>query len=185
MPVTAWIFQNWQSFYALTGEAAATLVGLLFVALSFGEGVISDSSQTAKLFRIWVEPTLYDFVQVLALSVLAEMPVLPPAVFGGLFFVHMLFRLGRWREILKHFRGPEAPADLERADWIEQLILPGLSYAVGLITAVGLCLASDWGPLGLAVYVLLMLLLGINNTWNQFAWMASEKIKRRSAKRKR
>ena len=174
---SAYIFQNWQNFYAMTGEAAATLIGLLFVALSFGESVIQG--ETAKVFRIWVEPTLYNFLQVLGISAIAEMPVLPIQAFAGLIFFHTCYRLWRWGEIVRHFRGPEAPADLEREDWMEQVVLPGLYYALSLASAVGLVLGQAWAPLGLAIYVMLVLMLGINNTWKQFAWMAGEKIKRR------
>jgi hypothetical protein len=172
-----YILQNWQNFYAMTGEAAATLIGLLFVALSFGESVIQG--ETAKVFRIWVEPTLYNFLQVLGISAIAEMPTLPTLAFSGLIFFHTGYRVWRWWEIVRHFRGPEAPSDLEREDWIDQVVLPGLYYTVGLASAVGLVLGQSWAPLSLALYVMLVLLLGINNTWKQFAWMAGEKIKSR------
>jgi hypothetical protein len=172
-----WIFQAWQNYYSLTGEAAATLIGLMFVALTFAEGVIQG--ETAKIFRIWVEPTLYNFIQALAISVIAEMPLLPLWIFGWIVLLNTGYRLLRWWEVLASFKGPEAPGDLDRDDWLDQVVFPGLSFILAFVSAVGLLLEAAWAPLGLALYVFMLLMLGIKNTWTQFAWTAGEKVKRR------
>ncbi len=47
---------DWQNFYLLVGTAAATLVGLMFVAISLG--VRSITQQHIPALRVFVSPTL-------------------------------------------------------------------------------------------------------------------------------
>jgi hypothetical protein len=177
MPVSiSWAFQNWQNFYLLTAAASATLVGLLFVSLNLSIGLIQGD--TDKIFRIWAEPTLNDFVQVLALSALAEMPVIPSGLYAILLLLYTLWRSLRLWEVGAYFAGPESPSDIELADWISLVILPALGYAAALASCVGLWLGSDWAAATLAAYVLGILMLGISNTWSQVVWIAGEKNKR-------
>ncbi|MDQ2742794.1 MAG: hypothetical protein M3Z66_10945 [Chloroflexota bacterium] len=55
---------GWQSFYTLSGVAAATLAGLLFVALQFGTGV-RVPARLPSAIETFVRPTFLRFVDVL------------------------------------------------------------------------------------------------------------------------
>ncbi|HEY6286312.1 MAG TPA: hypothetical protein VIX20_11660, partial [Ktedonobacteraceae bacterium] len=75
------VLRDWQSFYILTGTASATLIGLLFIAISIGSNLpiqrITDNMHT------FVNPTLLYYFQVLLVSCLAVMPLQSPFIYIG------------------------------------------------------------------------------------------------------
>jgi hypothetical protein len=165
---------GWQNFYMATGTASATLAGLLFLALTFGSGMVTEDA--AKAIRVWGEPILNDFVQVLVISCLAQCPGLDPLLLGSFFLLYVSWRVWRLWEVAKHFKA-YAAGTLELGDWLEMVIYPGLLYILFALSALGILLASSWAPWALAIDVLGLLLLGINNTWSQVVWMVVEKSK--------
>jgi hypothetical protein len=58
--------QRWHDFYLLVGGAAATLVGLMFVAISLGSRLITEQSVPA--LRVFVTPTIIHFIYVLVIA---------------------------------------------------------------------------------------------------------------------
>jgi len=65
-------FAGWQAFFGVTGAAAATLTGLLFVVVSFMQG--RDASKTARGVMLFMSPIVFHLVSVLAISALALAP---------------------------------------------------------------------------------------------------------------
>lgn len=165
----------WQTFYFILATAAATLAGLLFVGLTFSAGVVKGD--VFKLVRIWVEPLLLDYIQVLGLGAVAVMPVLTPAGLGAALLLLWVWRAWRYLEVLRHFKGMGEKSDLEASDWIELAILPGLLLALMVAAGLGFVLGQAWAPFALAVNVLGTLLLTVYNTWTQWVWMLAEKAK--------
>src|SRR5258708_5360429 len=142
------LFQNWQAFYTLTGTAAASLTGLLFISLTFGVGVALGD--VAKSVRIWVEPALNDFVEVLLISCLAMVPGFHPGLYGLILILYNLWRGWRLLEIYKWFKAANSPNDLELADWLEIIIFPGVIYLLLLCCGIGFILVLPWAVNGLA-----------------------------------
>jgi hypothetical protein len=76
------IMQAWSTFYATIGAASATLLGLLFVAVSvnakaaLGSDDRLTSAMTAQAFQ--------NYLAVLLVALLALFPDVPPKVFGYL-----------------------------------------------------------------------------------------------------
>src|ERR1700732_5089715 len=66
------LFHTWHDFYLLVGTAAATLVGLMFVAASIGASVFSEEHKAA--LRAFISPTVVHFTSALVLCVLAMIP---------------------------------------------------------------------------------------------------------------
>src|SRR5947209_15678032 len=66
------LFEDWHDFYLLVGTAAATLVGLMFVAASIGASVFSEEHKAAM--RAFISPTVVHFSAALVLCVLAMIP---------------------------------------------------------------------------------------------------------------
>jgi hypothetical protein len=66
------MFAGWQSFYQMTGEAAATLVGLLFLVVSLLTG--RPAAQANQGDRLFLSPTVFNLVSVLVISGLALAP---------------------------------------------------------------------------------------------------------------
>ena len=116
MPDT-YILRDWQSFYLLAGTASATLIGLMFVAISFGARLVPTQSESSV--RAFVTPTVIHFSAVLILSVSALIPT-----FTNEWFAFVLALLGSSglvyglqviRQMLLH-RGQGQPLDAEH--WI-------------------------------------------------------------------
>lgn len=71
---------QWHDFYLLSGTAAVTLVGLLFVSLSFHLDVLLDDAKSHVLGH--ARETLLSFVWVLVVSLLYQVPGETPKVIG-------------------------------------------------------------------------------------------------------
>lgn len=167
------LFAPWHEFYALLGSAAATLAGLLFVSITYGTGILPDNAE--KAIRVWGDPTLGDFVQVLSISALTLFPVLEPWQLGIVLLVYDFFRCRLLFEVIQHFRTLH---DLEIEDWRDLVISPGLLYLGLAYCGLALIWSWHWASQGLGIYCLLLLLLGIKNSWQQVIWMVLEKNKR-------
>jgi len=70
--------QSWHDFYAITGEGAASLVGLLFVGLSLQLRLVVSRPDVRALARV----TLTNFICTLALSLFMAIPESAPAKTG-------------------------------------------------------------------------------------------------------
>ena len=66
------MFQGWQTFYQMTGEAAATLTGLLFIVASLTSGRSSSGQERGVI--LFTTPTVFHLASVLAISALALAP---------------------------------------------------------------------------------------------------------------
>jgi hypothetical protein len=64
---------EWHDFYILVGTAGATLLGLLFVAVSLGAGYLMEERQSAT--RMFMSPVVIHFTTVFFLSVVALLPL--------------------------------------------------------------------------------------------------------------
>jgi hypothetical protein len=71
---------GWHEFYLLAGTGAVTLVGLLFVALSFHLDAILDDSRSHLLAA--ARMAFMNFLYVLLLSLFFLMPGMPPHMHG-------------------------------------------------------------------------------------------------------
>ena len=64
---------GWHDFYLLVGTAAATLMGLLFVGLSFGIG--AELERRREGIDAFVTPTMVHFIQVFVVAVASVAPI--------------------------------------------------------------------------------------------------------------
>jgi len=64
--------RQWHDSFSLSGAAAATLVGLMFVAASLGAGVFTREHQIG--IRSFLSPTVVHFSAVLLLCLIASVP---------------------------------------------------------------------------------------------------------------
>lgn len=94
---------GWQGFYQLVGTAAATLLGLLFVAVSLNLEVLTDERHAELRARAVL--TFNSFLYILIFALLFLIPQVTPAVLGvglllvgGVGIVTLAQNLGRtWR----------------------------------------------------------------------------------------
>src|SRR4030081_1423688 len=98
-------FHAWDDFFILLGTACATLVGLMFIAVSIGASIFKEENRPA--LEIFLGPTVVHFTSVPVFSILAIVPshgwlslagLAPLIGFAGfLFSARIWFRLTRSR----------------------------------------------------------------------------------------
>jgi hypothetical protein len=171
---------TWQNFYILVGTAAATLIGLMFVAVTFGAGLIT--AESARSARAWLDPPFAHFVTVLLAACLMLCPTMHPTVLGAALVAVTLFRaaalLGVRRTMVEAHR---RFGDIELSDWITGVILPGLCYLGLVATGAGFVVGRPEAFSGLAVFVVLILLLGVFGAWELMIWLALTRVRAKDA----
>jgi len=163
------MFGGWQTFFQLTGEAAATLTGLLFVVITITAGrPRPQGSQVGS--RFFTTPTVFHFASVLAVSAMA----LAPASEGVWPVVLML----AWSSAGLGCAGHIAISILRLpsyAHWSD-VGWYGLGPLAGHAGLVASCVAIvlDWphACLALALAALALLLVATRNAWDLATWLA-------------
>jgi hypothetical protein len=161
---------SWHDFYLLIGTGAFTLIGLMFVAVTFGAHLLNEKNmETARAF---LDPTVVHFVQVLVIASLALIPGIGPSLFGGLLVavgVLSLIVLVRVHDGLR--TASSQYNDLELSDWLSGFIIPLVVY-LGFVG----CGAAFWtGHAAFSVLAgstILILLNSIYSAWELILWLA-------------
>lgn len=170
--------QGWQNFYLLAGEAAATLTGLMFIAVTFGSSLVTK--ETAQSTRAFLDPTYGHFVQVLLTACILTVPTLQPAALGWTLIVIGALRLLRLHGVFGTYREAQRKnGDIEFSDWAVSIVLPALCHAALVMTGAGFILGCAASLNGLALVILVLLLIGIHSAWELFVWMAVAVSERR------
>lgn len=152
--------EGWHEFYLLAGTAAVTLVGLLFVALSFHLDTLLHESRAHLLSSARL--TFANFVYVLILSLVTLVPHAGP-VFLGMFIVlasTMFLALGVTNEI-RVMRQPGRTQGDRFMDRRRRIAIAG--YLLGAANALMLIRSLD--PVVLYNFVGLVCLLLGNAAW--------------------
>ncbi len=156
-------FVSWHDFYLTMGTASASLIGLLFVALSLNIDAITDDSRDD--LRAFADQAFSSFSAVLLISVFFLIPENGAGILGGLYVVLSIFagyRILRrtpavWRS--RH-RGRPAEATLWR------FVLPTAAviglFAVGL----GLILAQSSALYWLVAVIICLLMSAARSSWD-------------------
>jgi hypothetical protein len=169
------VLHDWQNFYMLTGTASATLIGLLFVAVSISMGTNLSLRQAKTSLRTFVEPTLLSYVQALALSCVAIMPLSTPLLLGALLLVLAaldLFLAGRGAFRMRVLHGEEAR---DAGHWIWYMAFPLLAGLLSMITSIGLLLGVPFALMGVPIVDLLCLAIGLHNSWVLTVWLTQHR----------
>jgi hypothetical protein len=64
--------EHWHDFYTLVGSASATLVGLMFVAVSISDGAFTHQHQMG--IRAFLSPTVVHFSAILIVCLISTLP---------------------------------------------------------------------------------------------------------------
>lgn len=163
--------QGWANFWLLAGTAAATLVGLMFIAVTFGASLVSEQSEASA--RAFIDPTYEHFVQVLGTALVLLVPGLGPGLLGALALGFGLWRTLALVPVYRQLRAAhQRHGDLEASDWVIGVVLPAVAH-LGLMGTGAAFLAGWSGALAaLAAVTSLLLAVGIRSAWELFVWMA-------------
>ena len=164
------VLRDWRDFYALIGTAAATLVGLMFVAASIGASYFTVEREHG--LQAFLTPTVLHFSAVVIACLIMIAPHSGPLSLGLSLFAGSLIGLGyagrRWLAVRRRKYA------LDLADTLWYLVGPLTGYVVIAVAAALVFWRAD-PHLGLdllAIALGLLLLLGIRNAWDMTVWIA-------------
>ena len=165
---------GWENFYLLVGLSAAALTGLMFVVVTLtGQRREADAAGGTAAYGT---PTVVHFCAVLLVAAILSTP---GHTTGSLSFSLGLSGVGGIAysiSIIVRMRGQKAYTPI-RSDWVWNILLPLVAYVCLLGSA-----AVVWVDAGAALYsvaigVLLLLYIGIHNSWDTATWMAVHRRK--------
>jgi hypothetical protein len=168
-PSLSTLLHDWHDFYVLVGTASATLVGLMFVAVSIGTAIFNEDHRGA--LTAFITPTVMHFASVLFGCLIATMPSHSWYTLGGLLGAGALAgsvfsgRLAVQMVIRRRYK-----VDLE--DRLFYALLPLAGYVLALVAAAVLlthkaAISADL----LAAAVLTLLFAAIRNAWDMMVWI--------------
>ena len=161
---------SWHDFYLLVGTGAFTLIGLMFVAVTFGAHLFNEKNmETARAF---LDPTVIHFVQVLVIAGLVLTPGIGPSVFGGLLAAVGVLSLMVLAGVHEGLRTAQSQYnDLELSDWLTGFVIPLVVYLGFVGCGVAFFMGREmFGPL--AVLNIMVLLTSIYSAWELILWLA-------------
>ncbi len=161
---------QWQNFYLLMGTATATLIGLMFVVVTFGANTVTRENVARA--RAFIDPPFNHFFVVLVVAALLLMPLKTSVVPAVIFLLLGLAQLVVWFRSLGQLRQSSQISPLDTADWLWYSLLPLTGHVLLVGSAVVLLLGFDQALIGLAAASLLLLTVGIQNAWDTAIWIS-------------
>jgi hypothetical protein len=165
--------EGWDNFYVILGSAAAALLGLTFVVIA----LISERRTNPAGLSGYITPTVVHFGTVLGLSCFVSMPhqnVVGLSLGFGSAATGLLIYTGAITSSLRRFAKDYVPV-LE--DWIWHVILPAAVYGVLLAMAFFLWHEPRESMYAIASALLLLLFVGIHNSWDVAVSITAQKKK--------
>jgi hypothetical protein len=156
------LLKQWHDFYVLVGTAGATLLALLFVAVSIGAGYLTEQHKAAT--RTFMSPVVVHFTSVFFLSAIALFPWQQAKIFAALIGATALIGAIISTYITIQVVRTDVTNDIE--DYLAYGLLPGLGYLALLAAAMSIYLQKDFGLTALAGVLLLLAIVNIRNAWD-------------------
>lgn len=160
----------WHDFFVLVGAGAFTLIGLMFVAVTFGAKVITPKN--IGMARAFLDPTVIHFVQLMLITCLILVPHVGPSLLGGALVVLGALSMISLKSVYKILRAAnEKYNDFEVEDWISGVVIPFAAY-LGFIGC-GIAFYQGQPVFGeLAAVAILLLLNSVYSAWELILWLA-------------
>ena len=163
----------WQNFYVITGSAAATLTGLMFVVVTLIAGVRVRVSSPSSGIAVFSTPNVFHFGAALLVAAILSAPwqalwqaglLLGLSGLGGMIYVVIVLRRAR--------RQTDYQPVLE--DWLWHTVFPLVSYTALLVAAMLLPGHPAPALFVIAAATVLLLFIGIHNAWDNVIYIAFE-----------
>ena len=166
------VLTPWSNFYIMTGSAAASLTGLMFVVITLVTGV-ERRQRSRDGVSTFSTPTVVHFGAALLVSAILSAPwrslVYPATLLGLAGLCGVIYELG---VMYRTKRLSMYKADLE--DWAWYTILPFVAYVVILAGAIMLHSMPIQALFAFAAVVVLLIFTGIHNAWDVVTYIAIE-----------
>jgi uncharacterized membrane protein (DUF4010 family) len=155
------MIKEWQNFYILVGTAAATLIGLLFVAVSIHIDIFHR--KTSAVLRHFAALTFNCFFYVLLISILFLIPRLSPLGLG--IPLLLLGALALVNAVMQKHRASNPPLNRADTNIASKFNLPIACLSGLVVLACGVILRFEQSLYGLIVVVFILLITGSQNAW--------------------
>ncbi|HZS77794.1 MAG TPA: hypothetical protein VFA41_14365 [Ktedonobacteraceae bacterium] len=163
----------WQNFYILTGTAAATLTGLMFVVVTLITGVRMRASSPSEAFATFNTPNVWHFCAALLVAAILSAPWQALWTAGLLLGLTGLVGASYVLIILRRMRRQKGYQPVLE-DWLFHTILPLVSYTTFFVAAILLPDQPSLVLFFIAAAALLLLFIGIHNAWDNVTFIALE-----------
>ena len=161
--------KDWHDFYVLLGGAAATLVGLTFVAASIGVGVLTEEHEAG--LQAFITPTVVHFAAILFACLLILAPFASVGVLGAVLAAEGIVGVVYSVNVLLHIRRHSFSITLLLVDRVWYAAAPVVAYIVLVGAAASLSSGDGTSLVVLACGLGLLLLAGIRNAWDMALWI--------------
>ncbi len=163
---------EWETFYVVTGSAAAALTGLMFVVIALRTEAIGDGIEGGV--RAFGTPTVLHFCGVLLIAATLSIPrqtvTSLELCVGGTGIAGLA--LSTWVVVQARRQSSYTPV---LSDWIWHVAMPLIAYA-SVAAAAGVLSRSPAVALDIvAAASLLLLFIGIHNAWDAAVWIAARR----------
>jgi hypothetical protein len=153
---------EWHEFYILLGTAGATLLALLFVAVSLGTGFLNSKDQQGT--RTFMSPVVIHFTSVFFLSAVCLVPSHGPVFFAVLIagtavvgvVVSIVISVWVVRTELTYYL----------PDYFAYGLLPVGAYLALLVASIMIYLGRDYALEVLAGGLLVLAVVNVRNAWD-------------------
>ena len=163
---------EWETFYVIIGSSAAALTGLMFVVIALSTEARTTAGPEA--LRAFATPTIVHFGAVLLLAALLTTPRHTIASLRACLVVCALGGLTYASWVVVQARRQERYTPV-LSDWVWHGCLPVAAYALLLVAAILLGRSPQAALYVVAVSALLLLYIGIHNSWDSAVWMTSKR----------
>jgi len=152
----------WHEFYILLGTAGATLLALLFVAVSLGTGFLSSKDQQGT--RTFMSPVVIHFTSVFFLSAVCLVPSHGPVFFAVLIAGTAV--VGVVVSIVISVWVVRTEMTQYLPDYFAYGLLPVGAYLALLVASIMIYLGRDYALEVLAGGLLLLAIVNVRNAWD-------------------
>jgi hypothetical protein len=162
----------WQNFYVITGAAAATLTGLMFVVVTLIASRHGQVSASAEGIATFSTPSVVHFCTALLIAAILSAPwqalwnaglLLGLCGLAGVIYAIIIIRRA-------HRQTAYEPV-LE--DWLWHATFPLISYTTLVVAAITLPVNPVPTLFGVGAATVLLLFIGIHNAWDNVTYITT------------
>lgn len=162
------MFSGWQTFYQLTGSAAAELIGLMFIVATLTRGQPQPGTSNGQ--KLFTTPSVFHLALVLIVSALALAPgiehdfacllMMAVAVGGCIYALPIAVRIAR-------IKNPTHPSDFWYYGAAPAVLCGALAMSCGVAF-----LRMQHAAYAVGLTLLALLMVAIRNSWDLVTWLA-------------
>jgi hypothetical protein len=168
--------REWQNFYFMVGSASATLIGLMFVAVSLGADLPAATDATG--INTFVMPMLVHFGSVVLIAAEMLIPTFRHLGLGIALLVTGIVFTAYSCWVAWQFNHHPGGADYTKSDWKWYVTFPIIGDLLIVVMALLLLLTGSLDSFDLlAVAAIFLVIISVRNTWDLMLWIAQSRQK--------